>query len=423
MSVSSIAAKTRSKLFETRRIQLTSPLFHIGGVISQLSPFEYVKTGDRVYLPNLDALMSGIQQVGRMEEYVSLVKSRKPIVNFLRSVFGEDWNQATGREGELIFPPRMSSLVWGNCESIGDLRPMIRDGFGRLYIPGTSIKGAIRTAIAYHMVKQNAAKSSDIESRLRQLLDNRRINSPNSTASKFTNNFSGKVMEELFAGFVLNARGKRITGAHSANTDFMRVVHLSDSAPLLPQDGFNLAIVTEVIACSYTRANGNQVKKRASIWPELVQSVKTPFTLGLDPEMLSWFEQPQGRKIPFQSIADLLVICREFAQAQWSYDRAYWQSKSSNLDDKLDISDIQRFYEPEACPYDLRIGWGCGLSGTTIQRGLQGPDVGQLTMDLRNACWSKHRSDYEAPKSRRVAVGPSGRLAFPLGWVKFERVV
>jgi hypothetical protein len=44
-------------------------------------------------------------------------------------------------------------------------------------------------------------------------------------------------------------------------------------------------------------------------------------------------------------------------------------------------------------------------------------------MDLRNACWSKHRSDYEAPKSRRVAVGPSGRLAFPLGWVKFERVV
>ncbi len=418
-----IAMTIKPEVYETRSIRLTSPLIHIGGAVSQLSAFEFVKTDDRVYLPNLDALMSGIQQADRLDEYIELIKGRKPITNLLKSVFGEDWTQATGRNGEPIFPAHLSSALWGDRDAINELlRPMIRDGFGRLYLPGTSIKGAIRTAIAYHIVKHNPAKSSDIETRLRSLLDDRKITSSKSTSNKWqTDNFSEKVMNEIFTGFVLNARGKRITNANNANTDFMRVVRLSDSSPLLPHDEVNEPIVTKVIACSYTRKNDNQLQNRASIWTELVQSAETVFMLGIDPELLSWFEQPKGREIPFQTIDDLLAICREFAQEQWTRDRVYWQNKSSNVAAGLDVALIQDFYADELCPYDLRIGWGCGMTGTTIQSSFQSVNREQLKTDLRNACWKS--SDYEAPKSRRVAIGETGQLAYPLGWVKFEEVV
>jgi CRISPR-associated protein Csm5 len=214
-----IAMTTKPEVYETRQIRLTSPLIHIGGSVSQLSAFEFVKTDDRIYLPNLDALMSGIQQADRLDEYIDLIKKRKPITELLESVFGECWTQATGRSHEPIFPAHLSSMLWGDRNAVSELRPMIRDGFGRLYLPGTSIKGAVRTAIAYHIVKHNPAKSSDIETRLRRLLDDRKITSSKSTSNKWqTDNFSEKVMNEIFTGFVLNARGKRITNANNANT-------------------------------------------------------------------------------------------------------------------------------------------------------------------------------------------------------------
>ena len=66
-----------------------------------------------------------------------------------------------------IFPRIGSSLKWAK-QKITDLRPMIRNGFGQLYIPGSSIKGAIRTAIAYHLLKHSPKQVSDIERQLHQ---------------------------------------------------------------------------------------------------------------------------------------------------------------------------------------------------------------------------------------------------------------
>lgn len=73
-------------------------------------------------------------------------------------------------------------------ETITDLRPMIRNGFGYRYIPGSSIKGAIRTAIAYHLLKHEeryqvplsipfSNRVSEIEAKLRERMGELRRNS------------------------------------------------------------------------------------------------------------------------------------------------------------------------------------------------------------------------------------------------------
>lgn len=51
-----------------------------------------------------------------------------------------------------LFPDVRPKWTLDEMHRVTDLRPMIRNGFGQLYIPGSSIKGAIRTAIAYHLL-------------------------------------------------------------------------------------------------------------------------------------------------------------------------------------------------------------------------------------------------------------------------------
>jgi CRISPR-associated protein Csm5 len=63
-------------------------------------------------------------------------------------------------------------------DTITELRPMIRNGMGQLYIPGSSIKGAIRTAITYYLVQHHALfntpkeqQSSALELRIREKIN------------------------------------------------------------------------------------------------------------------------------------------------------------------------------------------------------------------------------------------------------------
>lgn len=59
-------ALVKPEIYETKRIQLTSPILHIGSEVSKLSPFEYVQTSNRVYLPNYDLLAKALYQKGAL---------------------------------------------------------------------------------------------------------------------------------------------------------------------------------------------------------------------------------------------------------------------------------------------------------------------------------------------------------------------
>lgn len=425
MVSTSKTALVKPEVYESKQILLTSPILHIGSAVSQLYPFEYVATSNRVYLPDQDALAKAIKTRGRLQDYLQRVEDRRDITSLLNDVFDENWRTAKNDEGDAIFPKSMSSMRWTE-RSIVDLRPMIRNGFGQLYIPGSSIKGAIRTAITYYLLKYpdrygvpKQSRVSEIEKQLRQSMGTLK------QKAKFADD--ALLMDQLFTDFDLIDPNQPVNHQKyrkGPNTDFMRAVQVTDSDPLIEekieQRGRsayrNLPVVAEVIVSS--RFPDYKAKLRASIFAEMVRSVRTQFTISIDTEMLSWFRHSQGMKIPFQSVQDILNICQEFAQDQWDFEHDYWieiQNNSNASRRNLDFSEIRNLYEAEQCSYSLRIGWASGMPGTTVNMLFKDG----VREDIRDTCGIK-APGFEAPKSRRTVVNSQGEIKYVPGWIKFK---
>lgn len=421
---------SKPEVYETKQIQLTSPILHIGSAVSKLSPFEYVATSKRVYLPNPEVLARAFQQQGRLNEYIRRIESQEELNTLLQVTFGDDWENASDSNKEAIFPKHTSSLRWTQ-QKITDLRPMIRNGFGQLYIPGSSIKGAIRTAIAYHLLKHadkyelpRTQQLSEIEQKLHKSIGQIK------QRPKFADD--KLFMDALFSEFNLIYQDKPALGKTSLpNLDFMRAIQVTDSEPLIEikvtdKQGkphfYNLPVTTEVMTISHW--GDWKAKYKAPIYTEMVRSVKTRFTISLNKTMLSCFT-PKN-KIPFETIDDILTICQEFAQKQWDEEQFYWQGIKNNPNAKdnnrqpinLDFDNIRDFYQPEICRHNLRIGWASGMNGTTVNL-LFDPE---LRKEIRDNCSPRKAPDFEAPKSRRVVALSNREIKFVPGWVKFQEV-
>jgi CRISPR-associated protein Csm5 len=425
MVVSLESALKKPDFYQSKKIQLTSPILHIGSSVSRLNPFEYVQTDRKVYLPNQEALAKGLlAQGGRFfNDYIQAIEDRDDISRLLKQAFGAEWWKATDTNECPIFPKEAISQKL-TSERITDLRPMIRNGMGQLFIPGSSIKGAIRTAIAYHLLKHgdryqipSTKRVSAIEKTLKQ-----KLGQLNQYQQKFLDD--ELFMNNLFSEFSLTYQERNFTGK-GPNTDFLRALKVTDSEPLLESKittkkgqeiPVNIPVVVEVIISS--RFSDYLAKYKASIYVEMVRNVQTEFTITLDTEMLSWFKHKQGMKLPFSNLDELLQICQEFTQEQWDYEHDYWQEIKNNpraSGKNLDFNYIRELYESEKCPYSLRLGWGSGMNGTTI--GLCLDD--ELREDIRDTCGLK-APGFEAPKSRRTVMNPNNEIKFVPGWVKFK---
>ena len=413
----------KPSIYETKQIRLTSRILHIGSAVPRLNPFEYVQANRFVYLPDSEALAKALKQWGFLNDYVHCIEDRESIADLLDDAFGDDWVRMTTEDGQPVFPRESRSLDWVN-DRITDLRPMIRNGFNHHYIPGSSIKGALRTAIAYHLLKHadrykvpKPHRVSAIEDRLRKSMGELR------RKARFFDDAA--FMDELFTNFGLSYQGREVKARQGPNTDIMRAIQVSDTEPLIEEKVQrqgkrpifrNLPVVTEVVVSS--RFSDYRAKYRASIYAEMVFNVRTQFTLSIDHEMLSWFRHNAGMQLPFQSVDDLLQICREFAQDQWDFEHDYWAAVQNNPNAQgrnLDFGDIRDIYEPEACPHTLRLGWGSGFRGTTVNLLMSDELVG----DIRDACGIK-APGFEAPKSRRTIMNSRGELRYVSSWIELK---
>ena len=416
---------TKPKVYESKRIRLTTPILHIGSAVSRLNPFEYVQTSNKVYLPNTEALGKALYEKGGrfLNDYIQTIEENQDINILLEQAFGEEWWKTTAPNGEAIFPKKAIDIKWTD-NRITDLRPMIRNGMGQLFIPGSSIKGAIRTAIAYHLLKNEERYQLPKENRrsaIEEELHKKLGRLSNKREQKFCDD---DFMDSFFSNYNLKYQNRIFTGGIQ-NTDILRCLKVTDTEPLIKSEfktkqgkriPLNFPIVAEVIVSS--RFPDYRAKYKASIYAEMVRNVDTRFTLSLDTEMLSWFKHKQGMKLPFNNLDELLEICQGFTQEQWDYEHDYWENIENNSNaagKNLNFSNIREFYEPEKSPYQLRLGWGSGMTGTTV--GLCFND--DLREQIRDTCGLK-APDFEAPKSRRTVKTPSGDIKFVPGWVKFR---
>lgn len=266
------------------------------------------------------------------------------------------------------------------------LREQIKDSFDRLYLPGSSLKGALRTAMGWYAWAQKDLK-------------------PDAANLGFRREWAAQNYEHTLFG-------------PNPNKDALRALQVSDSEPL----GIDHMMI---VNASVINASG---KPDASIPVEL-EAIRpeTVFTLRIKVDLALYSDWARRAGLRLEGLDWMLQLPavlqaharqRVDAEVEW-YSRQPAASRLLTFYQQLAAAHL----EPNQAL--VQLGWGTGWDGTTFGSRLRAdPDFMQQVVAKFRLSRSKTASA-AFPRSRRSAVSFSldavGRRVVtpiaPLGWV------
>ena len=282
----------------------------------------------------------------------------------------------------------------------------------RPYIPGSTLKGAIRTALLGEILSVSDDIYSDSVSQLESLIDRGARGNPRREQP-------AKRIEERAFG-------------RDPNRDLLRALQVSDT---LPSDSDSLEIG---MAWTVTLNQNDQLvqkRDRGQEYKNFVQQIRDgqrlTFTLKID-EFL--FREREKARLGFnelqeKTLRDIAEVCRsatdELMQSEQKFFDYYNLSEIANVYDKLiGLNNTL----PEGA-FLLQIGWGTGYHANTVASlytEIEEPPIDW--MDLRerfklgeSRSQRGHYDERDFPKTRRILYRGQNPI-LPLGWVKISPV-
>lgn len=274
-----------------------------------------------------------------------------------------------------------------------DISEFVKTGLGKPYIPGSSIKGALRTVILRHLL-YDWGKPDEIKNRLEQILNN-----PNVKPEQADN-----LLDKYLFG-------------KDPNYDFLRGLQVGDAE-------FKIKDLRVDNAKTLTISRDNRLQpKPFDNYIEYLSEAKTVCRIRIENFL---FDYPLAKKqLGFDNKKEYLVQlakrCNEYAREFIKDEIEFYRSCRMN--------ELRKSYEqlagkiPEGKnDFLLHLGWGSGW------RGMTGDYLTDAT--LRRFRWKfrmgKSIGDYRTgrqfpvfPKTRKI-IFKNGQPAYPLGWVKIE---
>ncbi|MBL8188517.1 MAG: type III-A CRISPR-associated RAMP protein Csm5 [Acidobacteria bacterium] len=297
-----------------------------------------------------------------------------------------------------------------------EVREGMKDIYQRPYIPGSSIKGAIRTALLWHLAQQQAPDF--VRSLIRQGLY-----PPKDEKTPRKEWFAQKLERKVFGESVV--------------TDLLKALHVNDSAPVALEQMQIGETATFTLRQDQMQPKGESFRIFAE-W--LKPETKLQLEIGVNDYLLSdekvWVKDKRRTTTPRQELGvsdmnkaaleQLTTHCNAFALALLKREREFFE-KHKLADLVVDCERIEKTVsELQANSFVLRLGWAGGWESKTI---------GDLVDKQRNSSdWRELRErftlgqspgrkddaylDYYFPHSRQLATtGPTPRA---LGWVTLE---
>ncbi len=294
-----------------------------------------------------------------------------------------------------------------------EIQEAIKTVHNQPYIPGSTLKGAIRTALLGEILNENSDIYSESLSQLENLIDQGPQGNPRREQP-------ARRIESLAFG-------------RDPNRDIFRALHVSDARPL---DSSSLEIG---MAWTVTLDQSDQlVQKRdgRQEYKNFVQQIQArqrlTFTLKID-ELL--FREREKARLGFselqeKTLHDIAEVCRsaidELMKSEQDFFDYYNLSEIANFYDKLiDLNNKL----PEGA-FLLQIGWGTGYHANTVTSLFTNDEESpeNLQMDLRerfklgeSRFQRGNYDDREFPKTRRILYRGQNPIA-PFGWVKISPV-
>ena len=263
------------------------------------------------------------------------------------------------------------------------IKECVKDSYYRPYIPGSSFKGAIRTGLAWAMLKDGLVK-----------IDKRDIG-----------------YNPRYAGRTLMAR---LFGT-DPNHDLLRAFSISDTEPLVPGTSMELNMVA---IYNLTRQNSFQLKEnRYRFAVEMIRPGTTfygmvsidDFLLGPDIAKRLGFDRN------LEYLKKFIPYCNDFSKKLIEQEKNFFQEYKLNK--------VIQFYNKLANLVEglgeneclLQISWGTGWNAKTLQSVLS-PELMQL---IRAQFRLGRRESNVFPKTRRL-VERNNVPEEPLGWIKIK---
>ncbi len=396
-------------------IRALSPI-HIGDKDQTLGTMEYVTLQGKCWVISENRLCRVLAAQGKIEDFQRFIEkltaeSARPASN--RQGYGRKFVQAkpnvprltgfltqTGMfnsKGVSEISRYSSSCHYSPSENF---RPLMRDAFDRPYIPGSSIKGALRNAVSYKILKSLPDdKRSECFDRIDEKLSY--LEGTNKLTRKRIQFFSEDVLEDLLTNYSLADARK------GPNTDLFRIAKVSDTSAL----DKNSAVVEEVKVFS---VDSYESPKKWSFYVETIPSgSELSFRLDIDRKTLKDFRSENSRSKTGLNIDEILgyvtdpVACaREMAADLIEFERKF-------VKEHFGISGI---YDFRSAP-DMGLGWGRGFLSTSINL-LRSDKARRKLLDTIDP--QRGRPGAPGPKSRRFVCRGNESIC-SLGWAKIDQ--
>lgn len=354
-------------------ISLISPV-HIGTGRVLLRDYDFKTVGSRTWVLNQDAILADAYD---------------------RASAQADWNRLALPPGQLVRDAELregSPFVRYALEgttTVDQVREQIKNVYDQCYLPGSSLKGALRTALMSHALRSNYWKPD-----LNALGDRRE--------------WAGQPWERAVFG-------------PSPNQDLMRALVVADSEPL-PVSPSPLMLLNAQVFTADGRPGSPIVVE--ALRPDIVFHT----TLRVDDYLFS----PAARALGFadrrQWLTDLARIAHQISQARIAQEQEWYRGHPA-------FQTVLSFYNQLARArlgeraFILQIGWGAGWTAKSV--GLWLPKAAQDALRRRYKLGRPPRAgrDWQPnlarpfPRSRRLRARRSQNQVlpdWPLGWVLVE---
>lgn len=367
------------------RIKTLTPV-HIG-TGKKLTPLEFFNN----HRIDFDKLFELLAEEKQQEFFDWINQNPKINVNEIQRKFNLKSNDLIKKCGLYSFP----SLIQR------ELNEGIKDSSNKLYIPGSSLKGSLRTALIYKVLS-----SSSYETFLSNFLDDLLKDSKKlqGHTKNFIKSADNKLEENVFiCGVQKGKNGKMVTVYDDQKYDLMKLITVSDS------ESVETNTLGEISELQVYALNKSKPHRSFRTFTESIASdVKLEFDISIDIEFLKKAKDELkknntdfGKKYfigiekKLKRLFDIDIINdEEFAeekivntiiQAWIDYGNAISDLEKQWVDSIINkgnanISSLLNLYQTQ---YKIKVGFGTGFSGMTI-----------LPFLLRDATLKKKAEDF-----------------------------
>ncbi len=361
-------------------IETLTPV-HIGTGTVLLNNYDFKVDGGKTYRLNVDRVLDYLwpADVDAMSE-----AQREKL---LRTPPGELLTSRDLQEHPELVLYTMAGAPQVKERGAGQIREQIKDAFGRLYIPGSTIKGAIRTALARHLTKQLGVAPL-----------------PLIQGARSSERADDRLDAKLFR-----------PNSDSANYDLLRALRVADSRPV---DAVPILANVRV----FRGKTGQSPIEVEAVPAEVVFQA----TLILDEYLL----QEQADELGWdsdhvQAVHNFWVTCRNMTVRQMQKEKEFCTANGMNnlagwYEERL--RDLKQMKGTLEC--FLRIGWAGGWENKTLGSEILAADKEKfyrLREDFELGKPPRFKGKWTPsktfPLSRRLVVDTKGNPAAPMGWV------